>query len=179
MSCPTLDVLGAYCQNELAETDAASFEEHYFGCDRCAALLERMQALVDRISTLIPHVLTPERRRRLEATGAPIVQERLEPGGSGTITFPRGTELGFWVMRAPLSQAQRVDFELKTSDGARVIALSDVPFDRERQEVVLACRSAYRDLHESTELHASIRVTDASDTSSVSEYFLDHVFDSP
>lgn len=179
MSCPALDVLAAYCTNELPAADADSFEEHYFSCDRCAALLERMRGLVDRLETLIPHLLTPERRRRLEATGQPLAVERLEPGDRRTIIFRPGTELGFWVMHAPVSTAARVDFELQTADGAPVLALSDVPFDRDREELVLACQNAYRDLHETTALHARIRATDASGQSSVSEYFLDHVFDSP
>jgi hypothetical protein len=179
MTCSALDVLAAYSTDELSDADAASMEDHYFSCDRCAALLERMRGLVDRLHTLIPHVLTPERRRRLEATGQPLAVERLEPGDRRTITFSPGTELGFWVLHAPISAAVRVDFELSTENGAPVLALSDVPFDPEREELVLACQSAYRNLTPTSELHARIRATDASGRTSVSEYILDHVFDSP
>jgi hypothetical protein len=179
MSCPGLDVLAAYCANELPETDAATLEDHYFACDLCLGRLERMRALVDRLEAMLPHVLTPDRRRRLEARGEPLAVTHVAPGEHGTITLGRGTELGLWVMQAPLGAAEQVDFELHTQDGAPLLALADVPFDRERQEIVLACQSSYRELSESAELVARIRMTDSAGAHMVSEYFLDQVFDSP
>jgi hypothetical protein len=177
MNCPDLETLGAYCLGELADADGASFEEHYFACDRCTGRLARMQAFVGQLETMLPHILTPERRKRLEASGQPLAVTRLAPGGHGTIRFGGPTALGFWILRAPLSTAERVDFELREAGGAPVLALRDVPFDREQGEVVLACQSAYRELGVPTALRARISSVEASGRSAVSEYVLDHLFD--
>lgn len=77
MSCPALEMLAAYCLGELAEPDLGSLEEHYFACDACTGRLARMQALVGELAAMLPHVLTPERRRRLEAAGKPLAVARL------------------------------------------------------------------------------------------------------
>jgi anti-sigma factor RsiW len=178
VTCPPLSTVAAYCLDELAETDAASIEEHFFECDACLARVLKMRALCDQLAGMLPHVLTERRRRDLEASGQPLAVMHVAPGERAALTFPPGVGVGFWVLRAPVAGAERVDLELCTHEGARIIALSDVPFDRGREEVVLACQTAYGALGLSPDVVARVVVVDPSGQQGVNEYLLDHVFES-
>ncbi len=179
MTCPPLHQIAGYCLGEPTGDDAEALEEHYFSCAHCATRVERMQGLSAQLQGMLPHILTTERRKGLEATGRPLAVTSLGPGERATLTFGPGVEVGFWVLRAPVRAADRVDFELETADGAPLISISDVPFDAAREEVLLACKTAYSTLTPATELHARVVAIDPAGGRTVSEYLLDHVFDSP
>jgi hypothetical protein len=179
VTCPNLETIAAYTLDELGEEEQRVFEEHYFGCDACFAQAERMQRLVDDLQATLPAVLTSARRKRLEASHPRPKAVDVRPGETASIRLAGDAPVGFWVMHAELGGAERVDFEARDASGKVLLSLSDVPFDAERGEVVLACQVHYRSLPGVEKLHASLVATDAQGSRKVGEYLLDHRFESP
>jgi len=179
VTCPDLETIAAYALDELGEEAQAAFEEHYFGCDTCLAQAERMQRLVQELEATLPSVLTTARRRRLETTLPRPRAVDVQPGGRATLRLGKDAPVAFWVMHAPLSGAERVDFEARDDQGTTLFTLKDVPFDRERGEVVLACQVHFRMLPGIEKMRASLVATDATGSRTVGEYRLDHQFESP
>jgi len=178
MTCPNLETIAAYTLDELGEEEQRAFEEHYFGCDACLAQAQRMRRLVDELATTLPPILTRARRERLEASDPRPTAVNVQPGETASIRLAGDAPVGFWVMHAPLAGAERVDFEARDAGGNTLFTLSDVPFDAERGEVVLACQIHYRSLPGVTKMHASLVATDARGSRKVGEYLLDHRFES-
>lgn len=177
MTCPNLETIAAYTLDELAEDELRAFEEHYFECDACLAQTERMQRLVQELETTLPSVLTTARRKRLETTLPRPKAVDVQPGGRATIHLADDEPVAFWVMHAPLAGATRVDFEARDDQGTTLLTLNDVPFDRERGEVVLACQIHFRTLPGVENMQARLVATDAHGSRQVSEYRLDHHFE--
>ncbi len=178
MTCPKLQTVAAWTLDELDVAQAEQFEEHYFGCDLCLQRAARMRRLLDQLALSLPPILTPERRRSLAASRAPLPAVNVSPGERATIHLGPAAELGLWVMHAPLARVTKLDFEARTQDGALLFALSDIPFDESRGEVVLACQVHYRALPIDGEMHVRLTATDADGTRPVGDYILDHEFES-
>lgn len=179
MRCPSLETVAAWVLGESADDPGAAerFEEHYFVCDVCLGRAERLQRLIELLRASVPTVLTAERRRDLEALhpGLPAIQ--IEPGERATMRLGPSSELGIFLMRAPLAHATRVDLEATDAKGAALFALKDVPFDPARGEVALACQLHYRALPAPPELHVRLTVAEPGGPRPVVEYILDHEFE--
>lgn len=178
MSCPNLETIAAFTLDELGEEELRAFEEHYFGCNECLDQAQRMQRLVAELEATLPAVLTRARRKRLEATEPRPTSVDVRPGETASIHLGGDAPVGFWVMHAELTGAQRVDFEARDASGNALFTVNDVPFDAERGEVVLACQVHYRALPGIAMLHVSLVATDARGARKVGEYVLDHRFES-
>lgn len=178
MSCPSLDTVAAWTLDELEEADAERFEEHYFDCDECLRRAAQMRRSLTQLAASLPPILTAERRRALSASRAPMPAVSVRPGERATIRLGGAAEVGLWVLCAPLKDVTRVDFEARSPQGDVLFALSDVPFDPVRGEVVLACQVHYRALPAAGEMHVRLTGTGASGARPVSEYVLDHEFES-
>jgi hypothetical protein len=178
MSCPPLELVAEWCLGELPAAAAERFEEHYFGCDRCFEQATRMQAAVEQLRASLPPVLTPERRRALERREPRLSTTRVAAGERALLHLSQQQPLGIWLMQAPLAEVTRVDFEARDTDGELLFALSDVPFDASRGEVVLACQLHYRALPMSTQLHVRLTATSPNGSQELGRYILDHQFDS-
>lgn len=182
MSCteqapPTLETIAAWCLGELDAASAERFEEHYFGCDSCFERARRMQNLIEQLRASLPPVLTADRRRALEGS-QPVRAVRVAAGARATLHMSPTAPLGLWVMQAPLEQVTRVDFEARSREGSLMFALSDVPFDAQRGEVVLACQLHYRVvLGRDQEMHVRLTGTSPSGRHALADYILDHRFD--
>jgi len=178
VSCPNLETIAAFTLDELDPAEAERFEEHYFECDACLAQAASLRRLVAELGASLPPVLTSARRRALEAERPGLTQVTVNPGETATIRLNDADNVGFWVMRAPLAGVCRVDFEARDAEGAPLFAFTDVPFDADKGEVVLACQSHYRALPGGSTLRVRLTATDAAGTRSVGEYTLDHRFES-
>jgi len=178
VTCPNLETIAAYTLGELGEAEQSAFEEHYFGCDDCLAQAARMQRLVQELEATLPSVLTTARRQRLETTLPRPKAVDVQPGGTATIHLGADEPVAFWVMHAPLGGVERVDFQARDEHGTTLFTLNDVPFDRERGEVVLACQVHFRTLPGIEKMRASLVATDAKGSRTVAEYRLDHHFES-
>jgi len=178
MTCPSLERLGAWVLSAADDEESNRTEEHLFSCERCAARVERLEALIDRLRAALPPILTQERRRNLEKTVGDVPTSLVSPGETATLQFRKGTDVGFWVMRHDLSGAERVDCQLFGSDGSPMVSLPDVPFDADRQEVVLACHVHYRNLG-AEDVRARLTSFDGAGQARTSEYRLIHRFFDP
>ena len=78
-ACPAFPTLTALWAGELAESEAATIDEHLFGCDPCAAATERLAKVVATLREQLPFVISRAHRERLEAAGTRIAVTDLEP----------------------------------------------------------------------------------------------------
>lgn len=173
MSCPSLERLAEWFLGASDEEESNRVEEHIFSCDRCADRATRMEALVQRLRTALPPVLTPERRKSLEEGARELPVTAVSPGTSATLLFEKGSEIGFWLMQQDLSGVERVDCQLLAEDGSPLFSLPDVPFDAERHEIVLACHVHYR-LTGPADMVARVTSVDAAGERRTTEYRLMH-----
>jgi len=172
--CPSLDWVAAWALGEVEEAEAGAFEEHYFGCERCADRARRLHETVELVGRGLPIALTRGRRSRAERDPH-LFTVRVAPGQRAVMRVGGESIFGIWVLSAPVAGARRIDVEAQTSRGAPLFAIPDAPFDEERGEVVLLCSIHYRGL-DAKEMHARVTVTDRAGRSSVAEYVLQHDF---
>lgn len=177
MSCAELETIAAWCLGELPEADGERFEEHYFSCEHCTEQVARMFRLLEQLNASLPPVLTPERRRALEAAQPLLSAVRVPAGGRARMRMTEDAPFGLWLMEAPLQGVTRVDVEARAPDGALVFAFRDVPFDESRGQVVLACQLHYRAMPMAREMHAKLMAHGPGGERPTSEYVLDHEFE--
>ncbi len=177
MSCPTLETVAAWLLSDLPPDEAERFEEHYFGCDSCFQHALRIEQLAKRLATRLPPLLTKERHAALESGGR-LETVHVAPGQSASLRLSRQNALGVWIMHAELDGVARVDLEARSADGRVLFAYSDVPFDAERGQVLLACQLHYRALPMDPKLFVHLRADDAAGGRELGQYILDHEFDS-
>ena len=176
MTCPPLEDLAAWSLRESPQEGADALEDHLFSCDRCAERASTLETLIRGLSSTPPPLLTPERRRRLEASVHPLPVVPVSPGERATIQLGGAAQLGLWVMRAPLAGVERLDCELRTTEGSPLTTYTDVPFDAERGEVVLACQTHYRALGAPDDMVVRVVSVEPAGRRQLGEYYLHHVF---
>lgn len=177
MSCPSLETAAAWALGELESSDRDSFEEHWFACDLCAGSAERMLQLVRRLREMLPFFLTRERRDHMEGRQR-LITVPVAPGEHARMVFGPEGETGIWVMRADLAGVERVDCEFVAPDGTPFLKLPDVPFDKERGELVLGCQQHYAELPIPHRFSVRAMAVDEDERHPIAEYFLDHIYDS-
>ncbi len=177
MNCASLETIAAWTLGELDDASAAAFEEHYFSCDSCFDRAEKLQRVHRKLERALPGVLNRARTERLARAAPSLVTVRVAPGERAHIELGGARPFGIWVMNAPLAGVERVDLEASAGDGTPLFSLADVPFDRERGEVVLACQVHYRDLP-IRDLRVRLTKVDAEGAQPLAEYVLEHTFDS-
>lgn len=177
MSCPELLSVAAWCLAELPEAASEGFEEHFFSCEVCAGRTARLFRLLEQLRASVPPVLTPARRRALEAALPALQAVRVRAGERATLRMSARAPVGIWLLQARLEHVTQVNLEARGPDGALLFALSDVPFDASRGEVALACQFHYRALQGSPEMLAQLTADGPSGPCSLGEYTLDHHFE--
>jgi hypothetical protein len=175
-ACLSLESLAGWVERGIAADEEERIEQHLFECDRCTARAEGLERVVRQLRAMLPPVLTPERRRHVEAMVRPLPIVPVSSGERAAIEFPPGTEVGFWLIRADLTGVQRLDCALYSPDGSALGVLEDVPFDPERGEMVLACQRLYRDLGYPADMVVRVSSVSAVGARPLGEYFLKHVF---
>lgn len=178
MTHPTLEAIAAWVEGleDTAETEALDL--HLLECGACSAQAGRMQQLVATLRGALPPVLTEARRSALEAKHGSLPATHVEPGQTGVLSLSDAEAVGLWVMHCDLAGVSRVDVEAYGELGQRVMHLADVPFDRERGQVLLACQLHYRGVPNARQLRATLHAVGA-DSRQLGEYFLDHRFQNP
>ncbi len=150
MTCDTpipYERLVALWSGDLDADAAAAVDDHLFACDACAATSERLGALVAGLLELIPPVISHTQRDRLAARGMHLRHTDVEPGRDEVeAVYAPEVDLLVHVLHGDLARADRVDLDLLDPDGESRLAMVDVPFDRARGEVLIACQRHYRGL---------------------------------
>jgi hypothetical protein len=100
---------------------------------------------VQALRGAVPPVLSPARLERLAAEGLRLRTTEVAPGATATVVFARDVDLLIHRLRADLGGATRVDCEVRSGDGTRLFMFEQVPFDRERGEVLIACQRHFAD----------------------------------
>jgi hypothetical protein len=133
------ETLVALWTGELPDQEAA-LEEHLFSCDECAQAFERFAKLAIGLREFIPPVLSHAHRDRLVAQGARICNTPVEANRPVRARFAPELDLLVHVLRADLSDAERVDVEAIAPDASWRFLFELVPFDRTTGEVLIACQ---------------------------------------
>ncbi|MFZ5891371.1 MAG: hypothetical protein ACOY0T_09995 [Myxococcota bacterium] len=178
MTCPSGDTAVAWLLSELSEADADVFEEHYFACDACFERTRELARIVEVLQASLPTILTEARRLELERRVPTLRTVHVQPDERALLRLGDAVPVGVWVLHANLADVDRLNFTAYDAQGVPQFSIADVPFDRKRGEVALACQVHYRNLGQGKELHAELTRDDAGVLRCVARYVLDHDFES-
>jgi hypothetical protein len=156
--------------------DAEGVEDHLFACDQCAAASAQLDRLVGSLLHLVPPVLTPELRDRLQERGLKILEMEFQTGARGEAYFAADLDLMVFSLRAPLAGAERVDLEVLDGTGHVEFAFTHVPFDASRGEVLVACQQHFRDYPATGDPEFRIYAVQAGARRQVGSYVIKHVW---
>ena len=135
------DALADYWLALLPAIKEAPLEEHLLGCADCSGRLEQIVALADGIRTLAQKgalrlIVTQEFLDRAASQGLRIREYAPPAGGSVNCTVTAQDDLLIGRLAADLSSVDRVDVSFSGADGGERGRLRDVPFSRERGDVI-------------------------------------------
>jgi hypothetical protein len=168
------DTLSALWTGDLGPDDAAAAEEHLFACDECAAASDRLAKLVGALRGIIPPIVSHAQRERLVRAGARLGITIVSPSTTADAYFKRDVDLLIHVLRADLSRAERVDFDVVRPDGVVALTLEHVPFDAKAGEVLVACQRHYQGLYPGGDPTFRVHAINAGGERDTSEYIVVH-----
>lgn len=166
--------LVALWSGDLAADDADPIEAHLFACDRCAAASEQLGLLVAQLRELIPPVISHAHRDRLAARGTRLRHTDVEGGRDAEAVFGHDIDLLIHVLKAELTDAERIDLDVLDASGAPRLQFLDVPFDRTRGEVLIACQRHFQSWGEDPTFR--INVYEGSLRRALPTYFVRHIW---
>jgi anti-sigma factor RsiW len=172
--CPASERLVAYLCSELPEPEEEALEAHLFGCASCTSETEGLAGVIAAVRATVPPVLGPAAFEALRREGHPFTLNPMLPGQHADVEYPApGRLLVHRLSGLDLAHARRVDVILETSAGTRVGALEDVPFNRDRGEVLLACQAHYAEMFPPDVVFV-LQVVDAARAGPVARYSVLH-----
>ena len=168
----------AYWLGEVAEADEARIDEHILGCGHCSAHLAELVALAGGIREALRQgkvhaFLSDAFVRRVAARGLRVREYRVPRNGSVNCTVAPEDELLIGRLEAPLENVSRVDVVLH-APGLPADLRQDVPFDRERGEVVFAPNLAQLRAAPSHRLRLELIAVDGQDKRPIGDYTFNH-----
>lgn len=129
------------------EDDDDRIESQIFFCPSCSDDAERIGGMFTAVANNVPPVLSRTHFAELEARGRVEQVNVIRGGEAKKAYYPApGSLLVHRFEGIDLSRAQRVDLDLRTPDGSDIAVFEDVPFDRERGEILVACQSHFAEL---------------------------------
>jgi hypothetical protein len=178
-TCPSYETLVALWAGELDESEAAAVDEHLFTCDSCAAVMERLAAVIGGLREKIPFVISHAHRGRLVGAGTRIHVTQVEPtpdrSASTSARFTPDVDLLVFALRGDVSKADRVDVEIASPRGEPRYLLEDVPFDRKTGEVLIACQRHFEGMFGGDPIF-SVHAIEAGKRRTVGDYVVAHVW---
>jgi hypothetical protein len=137
--------LAAYWLGDLDQAEAAELavEEHLFDCDACFAVASRLGQIVWALRARVPSTLTSRAIERLGARGVRMKHTRIRAGERVTAVFDRDLDLLVHHLEHDLSEVERVDVEVRTTDGVALMAVPDLHFEPQGGEVNVVCFRHY------------------------------------
>jgi hypothetical protein len=134
------DDLLRYWLGELDAAHEAELETHWFGCVECAERLEQVAALAAGVRAayaqgMVSAVVTRGFVTGLEQRGIHVREYRVPRDGSVECTVTAADQVLLGRLDVPLVGVSRVDLVIATDGEHR---LTDVPFDAESGEILLA-----------------------------------------
>jgi len=135
--------LADYWTDDLDPERSRHVEDHLFDCASCADRTARVAELVRALRAIVPPVVSRDRLARLEHDGVRVRTTEVQPGARVTVAFSPDVDLLVHRLKADLTHAFWVDCDVLDANGARLLGLEQVPFDREAGEVLIACQRHY------------------------------------
>jgi anti-sigma factor RsiW len=165
-----------YWAGELAPEVESAVEEHSMACDECTRTSARVAAISEALRAALPPVISAAQVAKLVAQGRTIVNNDMQPRERRDVIFPREADLLLHRLGGlDLSVAEAVSFRmLVESSGEVLVALDDVPFERDQGRVLVACQKHYAVMPPDTV--AEITVRDGAGAEHVATYAILHRF---
>lgn len=137
------ETLIEYWLGELPLPETERIDEHIVQCGQCAARLGEIVALSQAIRDVfrkgdILVILTPNFLERLISRGIQVRQYRCPLNGSVACTVTPEDELLVGRFEVPLAGVTRLDILSRRSCDDAEHRLSDIPFDAQSNEIVVA-----------------------------------------
>jgi hypothetical protein len=151
------DDVGGQVGGGLDEATAAALEAHLFECDPCAEAWTNLASLVAGLRETIPMVISHTHRERMVASGKHLSITEVPAGVDTPARFAPGLDLMVFALKVDLADVDRVRVDIVSPDGSKRFIEEDVPFDRARGEVLVACQRHFEGMFESDptfEVHA-------------------------
>jgi hypothetical protein len=167
-------VLGDYFAGDLSPERANRVEDHVFNCDACGRAFDRIGAIAQALREQMPVAISRERLDQLSATGMRIRQAPVVAGTPVEVVFARDLDLLVPTLLADLTGVRRLGIELSVPDGPPIVSIDDIPFDRERGEVLIACQRHYMDAFPRLVTFRLFAVSDEG-TDPIGEYVINHL----
>jgi len=142
---------------ELDEATAASLEAHLFECDPCAEDWTKLASVVRGLRETIPMVISRAHRERMVKSGKRVLVTEVPVGVDTPARFAPELDLLVFALKVDLADVDRVRVDIVSPDGSKRFIEEDVPFDRARGEVLVACQRHFEGMFESDptfEVHA-------------------------
>lgn len=156
-----------------------AFDEHLMGCAACSAESTRVASITETMRGMLPPIITDELLPILRARGTRVLENPMQPGERKEVLFPNEVDVLIHRLGGlPLAEAASVRFVLLEDGTDRLLVeLHDVPFERAKGCVLVACQKHFRGFPEDNV--AEIRVRDASGSETVHRFTILHRFESP
>lgn len=179
MSCTTpllWETLVAYWADDLPAAELDATEQHLMACGACNAAAERVAQLTHSLRALLPPLLSPERLEALRQSGLRVHDNPMQPGERRQVVFPTGVDILLHRLGGlDLTDAERVRFRLSDErTGSSLVELPEVPFDRGRGELLLACQLHYAFMPHDTV--ADLQIERRGGATQLVRYTILHVF---
>lgn len=139
------EVLVEYWAKETPLGELDALELHLMSCAECSASSARVAAITETIRAFIPHVIDGARLADLRAKGLRILENPVRRDERREVYFPPDVDLlihrlGGLDLRDARAVRLRV---LREATGETMVDVGDVPFDRDRGELLVACQQHY------------------------------------
>src|SRR5262249_41024582 len=133
----------------------------------------RAAALLGALRSLVPPVVSGTWVEQLVRRGASIRTTEVQPDVPVTVAFTPEVDLLVHRLWGDLSRADRVDCEVLDANGARLLTVDHVPFDRQHGHVLIACQRHYADEYP-PDIRFRISALAADGTRTIREYRVFH-----
>jgi hypothetical protein len=139
------DALVDYWAKETSPGDLDALELHLMSCAACSETSARVAAISEALRGMIPAVIDRAKLADLRARGLKIVENPVRRGERREILFPRGVDIVLHRLGGlDLKDARAVRMRvLREGTGDTLLDLEDVPFDRDRGELLVACQQHF------------------------------------
>lgn len=136
------ETLLAWWAGELAASEQDPLEEHLLSCAACARSGQALAAAAEGVRAMVSRgelsaVVLPAVVERLRHEGRRIREYRVRPAESVQCTVGPDDDVVLARLSARLAGVPRLDLLVQVDDGPQT-RLSDLPFDPDGQELVLA-----------------------------------------
>jgi hypothetical protein len=139
------DVLVEYWAKETSPEDLDALELHLMSCAECSASSARVAAVTETVRGMIPPVIDGAKLADLRARGLRILENPVQRDGRREVFFPRDVDILLHRLQGlDLRDARAVQLRvLREGTGDTLLDVGDVPFDRDRGEILVACQQHF------------------------------------